>query len=293
MRECVWESGREGASVINTWVGNGQCEELHEFLYKCEQDLGTATCDLRSGRKKSKLWGKDRDSGSHIALRLSHPHGEQFRSFDWDEVGFCLIGDSLGHKSLTTAWEEQQNFRLVMMESRQAWTRSIDVIIWLEAICVCDGACKDKEIWIAFFEINRYGSTTINKLWGTRACHPTVVPAFVIIIKKYDLVVRIFWIWCLVHTCIQPNHVCSLILPRKQTNSHECMWEFAQYMFHCGEAGDEPEGPYKSTPLEGFIPNFSYLWAYSTGYMTVSISSCFTFSRPPTSAQVTSGICTK
>mmetsp|Transcript_48611 Transcript_48611/g.121378 ORF Transcript_48611/g.121378 Transcript_48611/m.121378 type:complete len:368 (-) Transcript_48611:747-1850(-) len=40
------------------------------------------------------------------------------------------------------------------------------------------------------------------------------------------------------------------------------------------------------------MPNFSYLCAYSTGYMTVSISSCLTFSRPPTSAQVTSGIST-
>mmetsp|Transcript_61000 Transcript_61000/g.150118 ORF Transcript_61000/g.150118 Transcript_61000/m.150118 type:complete len:222 (-) Transcript_61000:1249-1914(-) len=54
----------------------------------------------------------------------------------------------------------------------------------------------------------------------------------------------------------------------------------------------QPEGPYSSTPREGFIPNFSYLCAYSTGYMTVSISSCFTFSRPPTSAHVTSGIST-
>mmetsp|Transcript_10524 Transcript_10524/g.27340 ORF Transcript_10524/g.27340 Transcript_10524/m.27340 type:complete len:324 (+) Transcript_10524:237-1208(+) len=40
------------------------------------------------------------------------------------------------------------------------------------------------------------------------------------------------------------------------------------------------------------MPNFSYLCAYSTGYMTVSISSCLTFSRPPTSAHVTSGIST-
>mmetsp|Transcript_23621 Transcript_23621/g.57338 ORF Transcript_23621/g.57338 Transcript_23621/m.57338 type:complete len:299 (-) Transcript_23621:1300-2196(-) len=53
-----------------------------------------------------------------------------------------------------------------------------------------------------------------------------------------------------------------------------------------------PEGPYSKTPLEGFMPNFSYLCAYSTGYMTVSISSCLTFSRPPTSAHVTSGIST-
>mmetsp|Transcript_4977 Transcript_4977/g.10128 ORF Transcript_4977/g.10128 Transcript_4977/m.10128 type:complete len:222 (-) Transcript_4977:702-1367(-) len=53
-----------------------------------------------------------------------------------------------------------------------------------------------------------------------------------------------------------------------------------------------PDGPYRSTPLLGFMPNFAYLWAYWTGYMTVSISSCFTFSSPPTSAQVVSGTST-
>mmetsp|Transcript_30761 Transcript_30761/g.73905 ORF Transcript_30761/g.73905 Transcript_30761/m.73905 type:complete len:202 (+) Transcript_30761:1108-1713(+) len=53
-----------------------------------------------------------------------------------------------------------------------------------------------------------------------------------------------------------------------------------------------PDGPYKSTPREGFIPNLAYLCAYCTGYMTVSISSCLTFSRPPTSAHVVSGTST-
>mmetsp|Transcript_56469 Transcript_56469/g.115567 ORF Transcript_56469/g.115567 Transcript_56469/m.115567 type:complete len:239 (+) Transcript_56469:796-1512(+) len=53
-----------------------------------------------------------------------------------------------------------------------------------------------------------------------------------------------------------------------------------------------PEGPYSNTPLDGFMPNLAYLCAYWTGYMTVSINSCLTFSRPPTSAHVVSGTST-
>ena len=40
------------------------------------------------------------------------------------------------------------------------------------------------------------------------------------------------------------------------------------------------------------MPNFSYSPANCTGYSTVSFSSVFTFSNPPTSAQLTSGTST-
>merc|ERR1719389_76756 len=44
--------------------------------------------------------------------------------------------------------------------------------------------------------------------------------------------------------------------------------------------------------MEGGMPNFSYSPANWTGYSTVSLSSVLTFSRPPTSAQLTSGTST-
>lgn len=37
-----------------------------------------------------------------VALRLTEPHGKQFRALDGDEVGGALVGDSLGKKSLTS-----------------------------------------------------------------------------------------------------------------------------------------------------------------------------------------------
>jgi hypothetical protein len=37
-----------------------------------------------------------------VALRLTEPHGEQFRALDGDEVGSALVGDGLGKKSLTS-----------------------------------------------------------------------------------------------------------------------------------------------------------------------------------------------
>ena len=37
-----------------------------------------------------------------VALRLTEPHGEQFRALDGDEVGGALVGDGLGKKSLTS-----------------------------------------------------------------------------------------------------------------------------------------------------------------------------------------------